>query len=196
RKVGGFLTVTTDSISSTLVNYLPRLIFNPSKSNYNLIWIREIMNISQSGPNNGMVGIVITPSATLGGPITFIRQTVLDNGALLEPVLLDGLVHPTTSKLEIGLVQAIPGTSSGQVNYFLAIFNPDYTGITDSSFSKVNTAPFNVTGFVWGLKMSFQSTGTGFLVYIDNANVKRRKLNSLGKLGGPSVPAFHPPKSN
>lgn len=196
RKVGAFLLVTSDTVSAGLVNYLPRLIFNPKKANYNLIWIREIMNISQAGPNNGMVGIVITPTATLGGSVTVIRPTVLDNGSLVEPVLLDGVVHPITGKLECGFVQAIAGTSSSQVNYFLAIINPDYTGISDSSFTKINTAPFNVSGFVWGLRMSFQSTGTGFLVFVDNANVKRRALNSTGHLGGPATPAFHSPKNN
>src|SRR5262249_1542866 len=130
------------------------------------------------------------------GPVTVIRPTVLDNGSLVEPILLDGLVHPTTNKLEIGFVQAIAGTGNAQVYYFLAIINSDYTGITDSSFSKVNPPPFNVSGVVWRLRMAFQSTGPGFLVYVDNANVKRRKLNNNGKLGGPPVPAFHPPKNN
>src|SRR5207244_4278361 len=79
------------------------------------------------------------------------------------------------------------------VNYFLGILDPGLAGIKPSNFAKINTNPLTVAGIVWGLKMAFQSNGTGMVVYTDNANVKRRKIYAKGKLSGAAVAAFHPP---
>lgn len=193
---GASLKVTTDSVSSTLVNYLPRVVFNPKTSNYLLFWLREIINSASVKGNNGMVGVIITPAATPAGSIVVIRPTILDSPRLLQPILLDAVIHPTSGRLLMGHVQHIPGTNAGQLNYYLGSLDAKLIGIADTNFTKINTNPVTVSGFVWGMKMAFQPTGTGFLVFVDNAIMKRRMLDSNGKLSSPSSPAFRSPKNN
>lgn len=193
---GAPVKATTDTISSPMVNYLPKLIFNPKTSNYLLFWIREIVNITQGDTNNGMVGVVVTPVGTLGGNVILIRHTVIDSSHLLEPIALDATIHPITGKLLMGYVQHITGTSAGQFNYFYGNLDAKLANIVETNFTKINTAPIIATQFVWGFKMAFQSTGVGFLVFVDNSNMKRRKIDATGKIASSGVVVFHPPKNN
>lgn len=193
---GSLLRVTADSLSSTLVNYLPKVVFNPKTNSYVLLWIREIRNATQEGPNNGLVAVPITAGAALGGSIVVVRPTIIDSGRVLEPILLDATFHPTTGKLILGYVQHISGTGLTQVNYSLGNVNANLAGISNGNFTKINANPVNVSGFVWGLKFAFQSTGVGFVVFVDNGNTKRRTIDATGKLTGSSVAAFHSPKAN
>jgi len=193
---GPVLKVTTDSVSSTLVNYLPRIVFAPKTSNYVLLWIREIMNPTQAQGSNGLVGVVVTPAVTLGGSIVVIRPTIPENPNLLEPIPLDATIQPVTGRLIIGYVQSVPGSNLTEFNYFYGNVDPKLGGITDANFSRINTSALNNAGFVWGMKLAFQSTGTGLVVYADTANVKRRKIDATGKLASPAATIFHPPKNN
>lgn len=196
KKTGTLVKATTDTVSAPMVNYLPKLVFNPKTSNYLVIWIREIVNITQGLDNNGMMGVVVTPTGTLGGSVVMIRPTVEDSPNLLDPIALDAVIHPVTGRLILGYVQHVTGTSAGQFNYYFGNLDPKLAGISDANFSKINTNAINTTQFVWGLKLAFQSTGTGFLVFVDTSNMKRRKIDATGKLFGPAAIAFHSPKNN
>lgn len=196
KNTGVVAKATTDSVSAQMVNYLPRLIFNPKTSSYLLLWIREIVSLSQGQTNNGMVGMVVTSTGGIGGGVVLIRKTVLDNPRLLEPVAQDAAFQPITGRLILGYVQQITGTTATQFNYYFGNLDPKLAGITDANFSQINTTAITSTGFVWGLKFAFQSTGIGFVVFVDSASMRRRKIDATGKLSGAAAPAFHSPKNN
>lgn len=196
KNTGPVAKATTDTISAPMVNYLPKLVFNAKSSNYLLFWIREIVNITQGLDNNGLVGVVVNPGGTVGGSVVLVRKTVVDSPNLLEPILLDAVFHPLTGRVLIGYTQFITGTGAGQFNYYYGNLDPKLAGITEANFTKTNTAGISISQFVWGLKFAFQSTGTGFMVFVDSANMKRRKIDSTGKLSGTPMVAFHPPKNN
>ena len=201
RPVAAATKVTGDAVSTAMANFLSKVTVNPRNGNYGIVWLREVLTQDQlAQKNNGLVGTVLTGTGNVPGAIGVIAPTVFDNALsnpYLWPIPLDILYHPTNGKVIVGFVQVVPGSSANQANYTLGTLEGNFANIVPANFGKVNPKVLTLSGqFSWGLKLSFFTNGTGMIYFVDTANMKRRKLNNLGKLAGAAAVAFKPPKNN
>lgn len=198
RPAGEETKISTDAISAAMANFYPKIVFNPKTNAYTVVWLREIANSGQSDDGtDGMVGALVTSTGTLSGPVVLIQKTVIESSRLWGPVTMDLGYHPANGKLIIAFVQVLSGTNASQANYYLATLDPAFNGITASNIAKINNAPVQLTtGFTWGARLALFSSTPGFVFYADSANIKRRKIDLVGKLTGAPVVAFKAPKNN
>ncbi|PWT87588.1 MAG: hypothetical protein C5B54_12125 [Acidobacteria bacterium] len=194
---GTTVKITTDSISTTMANFIPRIVFNPFNSEYTLVWVREAINNTQSATgNNGLVGVVLASTSALSGNIFVLHKTVEDGTSLWSPIPQEIAYH-TSGKLLLAYSQVQTGSSATKLNYFFGKLNADLTGTTDSDFKKINVNPVTInSSFPSAVRLVLQSTGAGFIIFADSTNVKKRNLDTGANLVGAPVKAFAPPKSN
>ncbi len=200
KKIGSPIPITTDSVSTTMTNYLPRVVYDAKHSRFVAIWIREI-TINVGPGTDGLVALVLNRKGQIAGNVVILRATTVEQTStqfsLLFPIGLDAVFHPATGKLMVGFVQKIAGTDQKLANYFFGAVEPDLSGVSASTFSVVNSGPVDTTGsFLWGLKSAFNSAGTGFVVFVDDNKIRLRKTNDQGKVSGSAKSAFKKPKSN
>jgi hypothetical protein len=199
RPAAAAAKVTTDSISAGMANFLPKLAFNAKTGNYGLIWLREILMSSQIPlKNNGLVGTILVSPALTPGAVGLITNTVIEGASgFWWPIPLSFVYHPTNGKAIIGFVQVVSGTNSTNANYTLATLEPNFTNVTAANFGRINSSVLQLSSeFSWGINLAFQSNGNGLVFFVDSLNLKRRKINKLGKLSGPAAAAFRVPKNN
>jgi len=200
KRIGSPVAITTDSVSSTLTNFLPNVVFDAKNSRYVATWIREISDQLRPG-TDGLVALVLTRKAQISGNVVILQPTTVEQTStqvsLLIPVGLDAGFHPVTGKLMVGFVQKLTGTEQKLANYFFGAVNPDLSGVSASSFKVVNSNPVDTTGtFLWGLKSVFQDTGKGFVVFVDDNRIRLRRTDEQGKITGSTKSAFQKPKNN
>jgi hypothetical protein len=195
---GTTIRATTDSISSTMANFSPKLVFNPRTNSYVLLWLREIINSDQADDgNNGLVGVQLTGGGTLNGSAVLLQKTIIEENRLLGPIAQDTTFHPSNNKLLISSVQIKPESSGRNANYFLGTINADLSGVSTSSFAQVNSAAVDLSGgFAWGSKIAFPTNTIGLLFFVDTSNIRKRKIDAAGKLTGAVITALRPPKNN
>lgn len=201
RPAAAATKVTGDAVSTSMANFLSKVTTNPRNGNYGIVWLREVLTQDQLAlKNNGLVGTVLTGTGNVPGGIAVIAPTVFDNTLnipYLWPIPLDILYHPTNGKVVVGFVQVVPGSNGSQANYTLGTLEGNFANIVATNFGRVNAKVLTLSAqFSWGLKLSFFTNGTGMIYFVDTANMKRRKLNTLGKLSGAAAVAFKPPKNN
>lgn len=201
RPVAAATKVTGDAVSTAMANFLSKVTVNPRNGNYGIVWLREVLTQDQlAQKNNGLVGTVLTGTGNVPGAIGVITPTVFDNALsnpYLWPIPLDILYHPTNGKVVVGFVQVVPGSGANQANYTLGTLEGNFANIVPANLAKVNPKVLTLSAqFSWGIKLAFFTNGTGMIYFVDTANMKRRKLNNLGKLAGAAAVAFKPPKNN
>ncbi len=200
KKIGSPIPITTDSVSTTLTNFLPRVVYDAKHSGYVVIWIREI-TINVGPGTDGLVALVLNRKGQIAGNVVILQPTTVEQTStqvsLLIPIGLDAVFHPVTGKLMVGFVQKLTDTEQKLANYFYGGVEPDLSGVSANSFSVVNSGPVDTTGsFLWGLKSVFDPTGKGFVVFVDDNKIRLRKTNEMGKVSGGAKSAFKKPKSN
>ena len=201
KAIGTASILTTDSVSSTMANFLPLVVYNHKTSRYVAAWIREVT--PQIGPGtDGLVAAQIDPVTvkTVGDPVLLRLTTVEQLGSsisLLIPIPLDVEVQPTTGKVMVGFIQKISGTNGENANYFAGGVAPDLSNGNNFPFTQVNGSPVNVTNsFVWSIRFAFASNGRGLVVFVDSTKLRLRKISGGGSITGPARSAFKRPKQN
>ncbi len=198
RPAAAAVKVSTDSVSSTMSNFYPRLAFNSRTSSFVILWLREIVNADQADDGtNGLVGALLTSTGTLNGQGVLLQKTVIESNRLWQPIAQDAAFHPGNGKLLVVSIQITSGTSGTQANYSLGRLDANLTGINSSNFVQVNATPVLLSSeFAWGARIAFTTNTAGVLYFVDTNNIRRRKIDAAGKLSGASVTAFRPPKNN
>ena len=198
KPVAAEAKISTDTVSVDMANFFAKITFNPNTNAYTVVWLREISESAQADDGtDGMVGALVTSAGALGGPVALIQKTTIEGNRLWQPITLDLGYDPANGKLIVVFVQVISGTNASQANYSLATLDPALNGISASNIVKINNAPLQLTsGFVWGADLALFRDRPGFVFYTDSGNVKRRKIDLQGKLSGPGMVAFKPPKNN
>lgn len=189
---------TTDTTSAIMANLQGRVVFNPVTSGYTLLWLREAINSAQvTAAKNGLVGVSLTNTGTVVGDVTILQKTISEGNNLWDPVLVDFQVQPSSGNLMVAFSQVQSGTSGGQSNYYLGRIDPLFRNVADSTFVKINTKPVFITpGFPWSARFGFQSTGAGYVIFVDAPNLKRRRLNADGSFATTPQLALRPPKNS
>lgn len=195
RPAGSAVKISTDSVSSTMSNFNPRLAFNSRNSSYGVVWNREIANAGQADDGtNGLVGALLTSSGSLNGNVLLMQKTVLESNRLWGPIAQDVTFHPNNGKLLVASVQVKSGTNGSQADYALGTSDPTLSSV---NFVQVNPSPVSLSGsFAWGARIVFTTNTAGLLYYVDTSNIQRRKIDAAGNLTGPPLTAFKPPKNN
>jgi hypothetical protein len=201
RAIGTASVLTTDSVSSTMANFLPLVTYNHKTSRYVVVWIREVT--ANVGPGtDGLVAAQIDAETVkpLADPVVMRLTTVEQSGStisLLIPIPLDLKVQPTSGKIMVGFIQKITGTNGESANYFFGGVASDLSNSKDFPFTQVNSSPVNVTdNFVWSIRFDFGSNGRGLLVFVDSTKIRLRKISGGGTVTGPIRSAFKKPKSS
>jgi hypothetical protein len=198
RPAGGATKITTDSVSSVMANFNPKLAFNSRNSSYAVLWLREVVNSGQADDgNNGLVGALLTSNGSLNGNVVLLQKTAIESTRLWEPIPQDVVFHPGNGKLLVVYVQVKSGTSGSQADYVLGRIEPNLSGVSPSNFVQVNPSPVLLSGgFAWGARIAFTTNTAGLLFFVDTNNIQRRKIDAAGNLTGAPITAFRPPKNN
>ena len=198
RPASAAVKITTDSVSTEMSNFNPKLAFNSRNSSYAVLWLREVVNSGQADDGtNGLVGALLSSNATLNGNVVLLQKTVIESNRLWEPIPQDVSFHPGNGKLLVIYVQVKSGTSGMQADYALGTLDPNLSGVTSANFAQVNASPVILSsGFSWGSRIAFASDTAGILFFVDSNNILRRKINAAGNLTGAPLPGFRPPKNN
>lgn len=198
RPAAAAVKVSTDSVSSAMSNYYPKLAFNSRTSSYVILWLREIVNADQADDGtNGLIGALLTSTGTLNGQGVLLQKTVIESNRLWQPIPQDAAFHPGNGKLLVSYIQIISGTSGTQANYSLGTLDANLTGISSSNFVQVNATPVLLSSeFAWSARIAFTTNTAGVLYFVDTNNIQRRKIDASGKLSGASATAFRPPRNN
>ncbi len=189
--------VTTDVVSAAMANFNARVTYNSRNATYGIVWLREILTTGQIAEgNNGLVGTVLSGTGPTPGTVSVIARTILERGAFFWPIPLDLVYHPTNGKAILGFVQVVAATGNTQANYSLGTLEPNFSNIVSTNFGRINANVLALSAnFSWGLEIAFQANGNGIVIFVDTPNIKRRKINTAGKLSGPATAAFKPPKN-
>jgi hypothetical protein len=198
RPIGSAAKITTDSVSTAMANFSPKLAFNSRNSSYAVLWLREVINSGQADDGtNGLVGALLSSNASLNGAPVLLQKTTIESNRLWEPIPQDALFHPGNGKLLVVYVQIRTGTSGSQADYVLGTLDPNLSGVNSGNFVQVNPSPVLLSGsFSWGSRIAFATNTAGMLFYVDTNNIQRRKIDAAGNLTGPPLTAFRPPKNN
>lgn len=197
KPVGAAMRISPPEDSTTGVNdENPSIVCDPVTGNTTVLWVRNKFSNSTANIQEGLYGSVLSPSySVLAGPV-LIQKSSRDQGVyLIQPFVTDLRLHPINRRLLLAYYQASPGsfTGSPRFEYHAASLNPGLSGILASDFLTVKTGV--TAGGALFVGFAFLPTGTGFVMYAENAGLRLRKLNAAGKFAGPAVPAFGPPLS-
>jgi hypothetical protein len=195
RPASGAVKITTDSVSTAMANFNPKLAFNSRNSSYAVLWLREVINSGQTDDGtNGLVGALLSSNVSLNGNVVLLQKTTIESSRLWEPIPQDVLFHPGNGKLLVVYVQVRSGTSGMQADYVLGRFDPTLSG---ANFAQVNASPILLSsGFSWGSRIAFTTNTAGLVFFVDTNNILRRKIDAAGNLSGSPLPGFRPPKNN
>jgi hypothetical protein len=198
RPASSAAKITTDSVSTEMGNFSAKVAFNSRNSSYVVLWLREVINSGQADDGtNGLVGALVSSNGSLNGSPVLLQKTTIESNRLWEPIPQDVLFHPGNGKLLVVYVQIRSGTSGGQADYALGTLDPSLSGVTSANFVQVNSSPVILSnGFAWSGRIAFTTNTAGLLYFVDTNNIQRRKIDAAGKLTGPSLTAFRPPKNN
>ncbi len=198
RPAAAAAKATSDSISTAMANFRPRLSCNSRNGTYGIVWLREVLTSGQLAEgNNGLVGTVLTGANPVPGGVAVISRTVIEGAQFLWPTPLDIVYHPTNGKVIVGYIQIASGTNGSRANYTLATLEGNFGNIAPSNFGLINANAIELSNqFFVDLRLAFQANGNGLVFFVDSSNLKKRKINNLGKLSGPASVAFRPPKNN
>jgi hypothetical protein len=198
RPASSATKITTDSVSTAMGNFSPKVAFNSRNSSYVVVWLREVINSGQADDGtNGLVGALLSSNASLNGSPVLLQKTIIESNRLWEPIPQDLLFHPNNGKLLVVYVQIRTGTSGSQADYALGTLDPNLSGVTSANFVQVNASPVLLSNnFAWSARLAFTTNTSGLLFFVDTNNLQRRKIDAAGNLTGAPLTAFRPPKNN
>ena len=169
-------------------NHYPHIIFNPETNGYTLVWQSTL---------NGLVAALLDESGKLDGPIVILERPEFGGPEEYHVgrIIQDLAVIPSGNKLLILFRHRFSATKG---NYWLATLDPRLENISAADFAKINKKPVNE--FLdpnatnpkkkWTADLAVMQDGSALVFFADNRGVKRRKIDTDGKLSGKASKAF------
>jgi len=184
KPIGSPFNITP--ISDPFQSLYAKIAFNPATKGYAIVYLQINTNGAE---NNALVGLLLDSKGKAKGRPVLIREST-EKGFYAEPSPLQLEYSPSGDRLFLLYRKNVSRQEGGGINYWLGRLDPLLRNVKRSNSSKINTnSVFFQTGDRGAYLAQFPDD-SAYVFYVEDDGIKRRTLNSSGRVSGAPSPAF------